>query len=211
MRNLGEQRPDLALIVTGPEEPGEGRCPRIVYVSGGVRPGAAPTETYLIRVGTDQLREAGVPVPQGTADVEDADGVATWLTAANDTTNQIKQTVRTLDGVRLGQVVRASDKFTTGVRAEVVQALSRRVSSKMFPASGSSPCCSGRPARAARRRCCGRTQSPGSAANGHTNRPARKTHWDRMARTLTASRMTSWSLRCWARRPNTARTQRWAT
>ncbi|MDV5165289.1 MAG: hypothetical protein R2568_00900 [Candidatus Scalindua sp.] len=64
IRNKGEKRPDLFVFVLAPEEPGKGLISRILYFSTVVRQNAGRIESYLIRLAEEQLKKAGLPVPE---------------------------------------------------------------------------------------------------------------------------------------------------
>ncbi len=58
-----EERPDLILIVTAPEESGVRPCPPVLHVSCGIRQNAGRIESFLIRLTGEQLEKAGVSTP----------------------------------------------------------------------------------------------------------------------------------------------------
>jgi hypothetical protein len=63
VRNPDEKRPDLLLVVTGPEEPGVSAAARVLFTATEIRQNAGRQEEYLIRISADALTKAGVPVP----------------------------------------------------------------------------------------------------------------------------------------------------
>jgi hypothetical protein len=77
IRNAEEKRPDLLLVVAAPEESGQDPNSRILYVSTAVRQNAGRTETYLIRLTTEQLNKAGIPLP--SIDREDSESSSSML------------------------------------------------------------------------------------------------------------------------------------
>ncbi len=76
IRNEGEKRPDLLLLVFAPEATGKTLNDLILFASPEIRQNAGRIETYLIQLTADQLTKAGMPVPQDQTipdDTEDAD------------------------------------------------------------------------------------------------------------------------------------------
>ena len=63
IRNPDEKRPDLLLVVTGPEEPGVSAGARVLFTATEIRQNAGRQEEYLIRIGADALTKAGIAVP----------------------------------------------------------------------------------------------------------------------------------------------------
>jgi hypothetical protein len=56
-------RPDLLVVVSGPEQSSKPPCPSILHVSCFIRPDAGRSEEYLIRLEASQLEAAGIPLP----------------------------------------------------------------------------------------------------------------------------------------------------
>lgn len=81
IRNEGEKRPDLLLLVAAPEETGQDPNSRILHVSLAIRQNAGRTETYLIRLTSEQLTCAGIPLP--TLVREDSEASGSLLTRLN--------------------------------------------------------------------------------------------------------------------------------
>ncbi len=63
IRNPDEKRPDLWLVVAGPEESGANTATRVLFSATEIRQNAGRNEEYLIRVSVDALTKAGIPVP----------------------------------------------------------------------------------------------------------------------------------------------------
>jgi hypothetical protein len=63
IRNQNEQRPDLILLVMAPEEAGPNPDSDTLFSSTPIRQNAGRTEQYLIRLTTEQLKKAGIPLP----------------------------------------------------------------------------------------------------------------------------------------------------
>jgi hypothetical protein len=62
-KEFNEDRPDLLLFVTAPEGSGLNGCSPMLHVSCGIRQKAGRLESYLIRLTTEELKKAGVPLP----------------------------------------------------------------------------------------------------------------------------------------------------
>lgn len=65
---FNEARPDLLLFVTAPEGSGLNECSPMLHVSCGIRQKAGRVESYLIRLTTEALKKAGVPLPHNSAE-----------------------------------------------------------------------------------------------------------------------------------------------
>ncbi len=63
VRNPDEQRPDLMLLVTTPEDAGAEATPDPVLAATPIRQGAGRIEQYLVRLTGEQLTAAGIPLP----------------------------------------------------------------------------------------------------------------------------------------------------
>ncbi|HEY1249036.1 MAG TPA: hypothetical protein VGE97_08625, partial [Nitrososphaera sp.] len=63
-RNDEGKRPDLMLFVTAPERSGTENCAAVLHVSCGIRQNAGRLETYVIKLPTDHVKNAGISVPE---------------------------------------------------------------------------------------------------------------------------------------------------
>src|SRR5690606_28068011 len=77
IRNGSEKRPDLLLAVVAPEETGHSTESRTLHVSLAVRQNAGRLETFLIRLTSEQLMRAGIPLP--TLQPEDSESASSLL------------------------------------------------------------------------------------------------------------------------------------
>jgi len=64
IRNEGERRPDLLLLVLAPEAPGRRLIDLILFVPAEIRQNAGRAEAYFIELTPGQLTKAGVPLPE---------------------------------------------------------------------------------------------------------------------------------------------------
>ena len=67
-KEFNEDRPDLLLFVTAPEGSGLNGCSPMLHVSCGIRQKAGRLESYLIRLTTEELKKAGVPLPHNSVE-----------------------------------------------------------------------------------------------------------------------------------------------
>ncbi|WP_457584819.1 hypothetical protein [Ensifer canadensis] len=82
VRSEQEKRPDLLLMVVAPEETGQDPNSRILHFSLAVRQNAGRFETFLIRLSSEQLTKAGIPLPtHNLTDNEPSESVLTRLAA----------------------------------------------------------------------------------------------------------------------------------
>jgi len=65
--NEQEQKPDIALIVLTPEEPGLKLSDRLLYFSNDFRINAGHKEAYLIKLKSEPLKARGIEIPQSGA------------------------------------------------------------------------------------------------------------------------------------------------
>ena len=72
LRHANEQRPDLMLLVTGPEDAGADAAPSQILAVTSVRQNAGRMEQYLIRLTAEQLSNAGIPLPTTPSDAAKA-------------------------------------------------------------------------------------------------------------------------------------------
>lgn len=73
IRNESEKRPDVLLLVFAPETPGKTLNELILFASPEVRQNAGRIESYLVQLTEEQLKKAGLPIPQDrTAPDDDA-------------------------------------------------------------------------------------------------------------------------------------------
>lgn len=73
--NKVDLRPDLFLVVTAPEETGVEAFSNVVYRSNWARVNAGRSEEYLIRITSEVLANAGLPLPEGFLPPEQEPGV----------------------------------------------------------------------------------------------------------------------------------------
>ena len=64
IRNEGERRPDLLLLVLAPEAPGKRLIDLVLFVPSEIRQNAGRGEAYFIELTAEQLARAGVPLPE---------------------------------------------------------------------------------------------------------------------------------------------------
>jgi hypothetical protein len=64
IRNDEEKRPDLLLLVMAPEVPGKPLKDLILFKSAEIRQDAGRIETYLIQLSAEDLKKAGLPIPE---------------------------------------------------------------------------------------------------------------------------------------------------
>jgi hypothetical protein len=126
VRNPQERRPDLFVTVMAPEEAGAHLNSRVLFASSAVRQNAARTEQYLIRLTTEQLRSAGVPLPTShTPEIEQADQFVDRVTTADLRLETIDASFRVLDSQRVERVRRDAMAFSTVLKPAFNAVLSR--------------------------------------------------------------------------------------
>jgi hypothetical protein len=127
VRNAGEVRPDLLLVVTAPEEPGERErgCPEILHVSCGIRANSGRFEGFVIQLPADRLREAGVRVAEASAGAEEPEHVVERLASSAAKRERIVQEVRRIQGTRVDVSQAFANEFTTKLRPTILDAVSR--------------------------------------------------------------------------------------
>jgi hypothetical protein len=76
IRNEGEKRPDLVLLVFAPEMPGKPLNELLLFASPHLRQSAGRTESYFIQLRAEDLKKAGLPIPQDRVGTEDPAGEA---------------------------------------------------------------------------------------------------------------------------------------
>lgn len=82
-RKQDEKRPDLMLVIRGPEEMGTPGDAKVLHVSKDIRQNAGVTETYVIRIPNAKLAEIGITAPTGvTFEVEEPEAVKQKLKLA---------------------------------------------------------------------------------------------------------------------------------
>lgn len=82
-RKPDELRPDLQLIIRGPEEMGSPGNAKVLHMSKDIRQNAGVNETYIVRIPTATLAEAGITAPTGiTLEVEEPEAVKQKLSQA---------------------------------------------------------------------------------------------------------------------------------
>ncbi|HWI77750.1 MAG TPA: hypothetical protein VNS31_01030, partial [Ramlibacter sp.] len=67
IRNQGEKRPDLLLLVLAPEAPGKTLKDLVLYTAPEVRQNAGRIESYFVVLTAEALKKAGLPVPAAPA------------------------------------------------------------------------------------------------------------------------------------------------
>ena len=74
IRNEGEKRPDLLLLVFAPEAPGKTLNELILFASPEIRQDAGRIESYFIRLTVEDLKKAGLPIPEDRLAADDGSG-----------------------------------------------------------------------------------------------------------------------------------------
>jgi hypothetical protein len=146
VRNEDEKRPDLLLVVQGPDEPGRPGELNILYRSTIVRANAGLTESFSIQIPASVLAKAGVPIPSSSKEsrviTEPAESIGQRVKA-----NQIWQseiisgTIQTARE-RVEQHKGRFEKFHSVVKPALYKAFSRvpdsLLNSERFVARGES-------------------------------------------------------------------------
>lgn len=124
LRNAKEQRPDLHLVVLGPEEPGADLQTRTLYTSAEIRQDAGRTEEYLIRLPDELLTKAGVVLPVDPAVArEGVTGVVAKLEQAQAWRKDVAKETKRLASERVAAAREGVRKLDTLVEKRVVEAL----------------------------------------------------------------------------------------
>jgi hypothetical protein len=126
VRNPDEQRPDLMLLVTAPEDAGAEATPDLVLAATPIRQGAGRIEQYLVRLTGEQLTAAGIPLPTtSTEAVEGTDLVVGRLVTGGVRENNIIDGVRKVGQGRADRVRALTSDFHSDVKPRIRERLSR--------------------------------------------------------------------------------------
>jgi hypothetical protein len=142
-RTPDEKRPDLMLLVTGPEDAASDTAPSQVLAVTSVRQNAGRIEQYLIRLTGEQLTAAGIPLPTTPSNaVEGTDLLVDRLVDSGVRENTIIDGVRQVSQGRAERVRNLTDVFHTELKPRIRERLSRvppdLVGSPSFVAEGES-------------------------------------------------------------------------
>ena len=103
IRNPKEKRPDLFIMVIPPEEPGKDMKNQTLYSDNLVRQNAGRSEQYLIRLKSEQLKKAGIPIPIEPEDNQEE---------PSDVIHKMNQEVARQDKIKNEALKIASEKVT---------------------------------------------------------------------------------------------------
>ena len=134
IRNESEKRPDLLLTVVAPEETGQNPDARTLHVSLAVRQNAGRLETYRIRLSSDQLIKAGIPLP--SVQREDSESSASLLTCLTDSDlrhNELATGISTIARKRVETVRAALTPYQTSFKPQLRATLSQFSSAPLEP------------------------------------------------------------------------------
>jgi len=126
IRNPEEKRPDIFLLVTVPEEVGQDAAAQILFFSPAIRQNAGRTETYLIRLTTEQLNVAGVPLPTlETKNAENASSIISRLNEFAERTIKIDEGLKDVAKRKVENVRARFDAFHSDFKPALIKSLSR--------------------------------------------------------------------------------------
>ncbi len=104
IRNPEEKRPDVFLAVLAPEEEGKDFKSRILFLSSALRQNAGRVESYRVRLTTEQLEKADVPIPADpNLDSVESDLVVNKVRKFATDNAAIADEVRTIAGVQVAK------------------------------------------------------------------------------------------------------------
>jgi hypothetical protein len=125
-RKADEKRPDLLLIVLAPEEAGHTADGGVLHISPVIRQNAGRTEAYLIRLTTEQLEKAGVPLPSvAPQSQETPHGVVSRLSTFEEHRRQIDEGLRVVAKKRVDTARADVATYQSGFRPTLLKSLSR--------------------------------------------------------------------------------------
>jgi hypothetical protein len=124
IRNPEEKRPDLFLLVMPPEEPDKDLSGQVLYATSAIRQNAGRSEQYLIRLTTEQLKQAGVPIPTEPADnLEEPTAVIHKVTQAVERQEQIKQETQMIASKKVAIARERSQQIATELETRLIEKL----------------------------------------------------------------------------------------
>jgi hypothetical protein len=126
LRSADEQRPDLMLLVTGPEETAADGRPNHLLAVASVRQNAGRIEQYLVRLTAEQLSAAGIPLPTTPENaVEGTTSLVDRIVASGERETTIIDGVQVVHRGRTERVRRLTDSFHSDVKPRLRERLSR--------------------------------------------------------------------------------------
>lgn len=126
IRNAEEKRPDILLLVTLPEEIGQNSRSQILFVSPTIRQNAGRTESYLIRLTTEQLTKAGIQLPTlAAANAEQPESVVARFNEAAERGIKIDDGLRTIAQKQVKNVRDRLNAFHDDFKPALIKSLSR--------------------------------------------------------------------------------------
>ncbi|HEV7305587.1 hypothetical protein [Ensifer sp.] len=125
IRDEQEKRPDLLLMVVAPEETGQDPNARILHFSLAVRQNAGRFETFLIRLSSDQLTKAGIPLPTlKLTDNEPSESVLVRLAALEGRREAMRSGLADLTRKQLELDAARLEVFHNDVKPQLIKDLS---------------------------------------------------------------------------------------
>jgi len=124
IRNTTEKRPDIFITVMSPEEPDKDLSAQILYFTSFIRQNAGRSEQYLIQLTTEQLKQAGVPIPTEPADnLEEPATVIHKVTQAIEQQEQIKQEIQKIASKKVATAREHSQQISTELETRLIEKL----------------------------------------------------------------------------------------
>jgi hypothetical protein len=126
IRNEGEKRPDLFIIVIAPEELGIDTDSRILFTSSAIRQNAGRTEQYVIQITSDQLTKAGIPLPAPQrSPLDGVDQVVERIQNVDKRRIKIEEAVNGIALQRFNKIRTRHNDFEAKLKPSLLRAISR--------------------------------------------------------------------------------------